>query len=835
VLTRMLELVRRPRIWMRIGAAWLLRVRYCLAAAFLAPWVMLFVGATFVEVPESLLAGPRSAGGGGGGVLRPAPPSYDASVRILDRHELGLKEVRASDGQRATWVSLGDVPPVVRHAVLAAEDKRFEHHFGVDPIATARAAAQNLWHRRVVSGASTITQQLARQAAASPRTLSGKLGVMMLAVRIEQSLSKEQILERYLNDISFGQGTRGIEAASRRFFDKPVHELSLAEAATLASIPRGPAVYDPHRGHERLRRRRDRVLQRMAAAGWTDSEKAARAAGEPISVQVTPGGLSAPHFVHALLRGDLDASVRGRGQGEEIVTTLDRELQREVQALTRGTVRGLRKSDVSASSVVVLDNASGDILAYVGSHDIADDAGLGHNDGVLARRQPGSTLKPFVYGLAMERLGFSTATVVPDVDLHFPSGAGDYHPRNFDGRHHGPVRLREALANSYNIPAVWTAQAVSPHRVVHRLRELGLSTVDRGAEHYGLAIALGDVEVRLLDLANAYATLARGGLFLPVRAVVAVRGPDGSERPLSPPPRPKQVLDERAAYAITHVLADASARLDAFGRGSVLELPFEVAVKTGTSKAFRDNLTVGFTPRVTVAVWAGNFDGSPMHGVSGVSGAGPLFRSVMLATAQRYPAEGFHVLADVERAEVCPLSGLRRTEACPHGVHELFLDRRPDEPCDMHVAVDVDRRNGLLAGPGCTGFVDSRSFESFPPLFANWARVARRPLAPTEDSPSCPGASELRRDRGRGRSGLSVLFPVAGSRFFVDPGASAPSAITLSARAPTGVRGLSFELDGSRLPAPSGQLSWPLRPGSHTLRVFAESMPPSDLIEFTVD
>jgi penicillin-binding protein 1C len=284
--------------------------------------------------------------------------------------------------------------------------------------------------------------------------------------------------------------------------------------------------------------------------------------------------------------------------------------------------------------VVVVENATGDVLAYVGSPDFGDRAHGGQNDGARAKRQPGSTLKPFVYGLAMERVGLTAASVLPDVELHLDVARGEYAPRNYDERFHGPVRLREALANSLNVPAVWTAAKVGDGAVLERLREVGFRSLLESPEYYGPAIALGDGEVTLLELAGAYATLARGGVTRPLRFLKGEEGDlvarAGLERRVMPP---------EIAAVLGDVLADRNARLASFGERSALELPFDVAAKTGTSKGFRDNWTVGYTREVTVAVWVGNFDGSPMEGVSGITGAAPIFRAVMDAAMRgRQPA-----------------------------------------------------------------------------------------------------------------------------------------------------------------------------------------------------
>ncbi|MGK3984186.1 penicillin-binding protein 1C [Sorangium sp. So ce136] len=837
---------RSPRVLR--GAA-----RLALAAA-VAPWLLLAVFAALTPLPPELRAAEEHA----------------VSTVLYDRHGTVLRELRAGDGSRARWLPLAEAGDRIQRALMAAEDRRFSLHPGVDPVAIARAVGQLAAERRVVSGASTITQQLARTLVPRPRTVRGKLGEMALALRIEASLSKREILEQYLNRVAFGPGLRGVEAASRFYFDKPTADLSLAEAAALASMPRGPALYDPRRGTGPLERRRNRVLDRMLAAGLAGEAEVARARAEPIALAPKGSGLGAPHLVRAVLGGALDGgadpgaerpgAAPSRGRASAITLTIDRGLQREIEVLAQQTVRGLSDRDVGAAAVVVLENATGEILAYVGSHDIDDAAGLGHNDGVLALRQPGSALKPFVYELAMERLGFTAATVLPDVELSFPTPDGSYAPRNYDGRFHGPVRLRDALASSYNVPAVWTASALGPERVLERLRELGLRSLDGAPSRYGVAIALGDGEVRLLDLANAYATLARGGLYLPVRAVRAWTGAPPAAAPredapaapregsaaVEPPaarasstPPGARVLDAARARVIVDILADDKARLASFGEGSALDLPFPVAAKTGTSKGFRDNIAVGFTPDVTVAVWVGNFDGSPMGGISGITGAGPLFRDAMLAAARLRPPRPFDPpdpdqLAEVE---VCSLSGMRPTAACPHRRRELLPrgDAAAIAPCDMHEAVRIDRRNGLRAGACPDAAVEERVFERYDAELTAWARAAGRPLAPDEASPLC-GALPGRDGVSGAAAPVRVAYPPDGARFVLDPSVNSLQAIRLRADVTPGVRRARFVLDGRPIEVgPPFALDWPLVAGAHRLRVEADGAPAGEEIAFSVE
>lgn len=780
--------------WKRVASALLLLLAL--------PWAALLVAAALTPLPEELRE----------------DATYAASTRILDRGGVVLREVRAEDGTRARWVPLSEVGDDVKKALIAAEDRRFYAHPGIDPLAIGRALAQAIWHRKVVSGASTLTQQLARQLFDRPRTLSGKFREAALALRIERSLSKDRILEQYLNRVSFGPNLRGIEAASRFYFDKPSRELSLAEAAALASMPRGPSFYDPRRHPARLLERRNRILDRMLELGFVTEDQAERARNEPLVTKEPRPSTEALHFGQALLAGKLDERLLPfAGRLGEVRTTLNAALQREVEAHVQRTVRALANRRATAAAVVVVENATGEVLAYVGSHDPFDVEALGANDGVLALRQPGSALKPFVYQLAFEALEMTPATLLPDIDAPIQEAGGIYRPRNYDGRFHGPVRAREALANSYNVPAVHLARVLGPERVLERLRALGFGSLDREASHYGSAIALGDGEVRLLELAQAYATLARGGIRRPLRVVLSATTSEGEAIEL-PEGEAVRLLDETTSELVAHMLADPSARLDGFGEHSVLELPFPVAVKTGTSKGYRDNLTVGFTKEVTVAVWVGNFDGSPMQGVSGVTGAGPLFHAVMLSAMREREPQPLFDEDRFESVEVCRLSGALPTSDCPHRVREVFArGTKPTTTCDMHERVRIDVRNGLRAGPSCPApYVEERVFERYDARYAAWAEAASRPLAERAWSPLCPGRDEPR-EAGHAR----IVFPLDGSRFELDPTSSSAQTLRIRAVIPEEARahaklvinGRAFDLGGR------SYLDWPLTPGRHHVKV----------------
>jgi penicillin-binding protein 1C len=777
-------------------------VALALAVLLLMPVVVVRIASYFVDVPVELREG------------------HAGSVRVLDREGHLLREARPKDGAKTAWVSR-DQASLVADALVATEDKRFRSHGGVDWFAVVRAAWSNVAHERTVSGASTITMQLARAVRPHPRTLRGKILEAALATRIEREMSKDEILEAYLNWVEFGPNLRGVGAASRAYFDKPASALSLGEAALLAGMVRGPSYYDLAKRPEQAEGRRKLVLARMVAADVAAPEQAKDAEAEPVILQQRAPAFGAPHFVRALLAGDLGVSPDAAGG--TVTTTLDVDLQRAAELATQHVIGSLGDKHVTAASVVVLDNATGDILAYVGSPDFFDEGRAGQNDGALARRQPGSTLKPFVYELAMERLGMTPASVLPDIELHLPTPTGDFSPRDYDESFHGPVRMREALGNSLNVPAVFVADQLGPRAVLERLRLLGLS-LDGSAEQYGAAIALGDGEVSLLELAGAYATLARGGTKRAPRAVLGVDV--AGKRTTTEPADETRVMPELAAMRVTDMLKDKKARVASFGEGSVLEFSFEAAGKTGTSKGYRDNWTVGYTPQVTVAAWVGNFDGSSMDHVSGITGAGPLFHEVMVAAMGSREKLPLAIDASappdaLERVEICTLSGARVTPACPTHVFEWFTH---DEAAslgfdEMHERVDIDPHNGLRAGHAASATCErvTRTFERFPPRYASWATAANRTLAPDEFSPDCPPDAS---DTVTGGGALAIRYPLDDAKFVIDPDrAKGTQVLAVSVVAPTSTAEVSLLVDGSEVDRKRTPytLRWPLAPGDHDL------------------
>lgn len=783
--------------WALLARSWnarrLVRCGLLLVGLLLLPWGLLALAACFRALPPALTAAQART-----------------TVMVLDRDGRLLREVAVGQGLAENPVKLSELSPWVVPALLAAEDGRFYRHPGVDPLAVTRAMGQLLLARRVVSGASTLTQQLARTLEPVPRSATGKLREMALALRIEASLSKERILEEYLSRVEFGPNLFGIDAASRRYFGKPASALDLAEAAALVSIPRGPSLYDPRRRPHLLERRRLRVLERLAELGLATPAEIDRAELTPLRIDPVVGAEGAEHLSFSLAE-------RYAGQSGErthsLRTSLNAELQREAERVALAARPVLAAHGGDAISLVVLDNESSDVLAYVGSPSYFDFKKQGANDGVVAKRQPGSALKPFVYAAAMEQLGYGPATLLPDLPRDFVVPGGSFAPRNYDQRFRGPVLLRQALGSSLNLPALEVASRLGPPRLLETLHRFGFASLTRDAEHYGVGLALGDGEVTLLELASAYAALARGGELLPPRLVLSLSASGAAARELPALP-PQRVLRPEHAALLTDMLSDDAARAAGFGRDSVLNLPFPVAAKTGTSKGYRDNWAVGYTREVTVAVWVGNFDGTPLRDASGITAAGPAFHDLMLAAMQgRTPAP--LVAAALGEAEVCTLSGKRPGAACPHRRLEHFArGHEPSETCDMHVLSHLDAA-GRESAARCGR--TTRVLERYPLEFRAWAEQAGRPLAGRDVSTSCPPEAES-------AEAPRVTFPRSAQSFALDP--DGPSRQEIVLRAASKAKSVRFIVDGrpsAPLRAPF-RLPWRLTPGEHRVEVEADGL-----------
>lgn len=690
------------------------------------------------------------------------------STRILDREGQLLNETFNPEAGRRTVVPLAEISPLLVQATIATEDANFYRHRGVDPVAIARAVWYALQEREIVSGASTIPQQLVKQAfLSSERSVSRKVKEAVLAAEISRRYSKDQILELYLNEIFYGNLAYGAEAAAETYFGKDVAQLSLPEAALLAGLPQAPAYYDPYTQPERALRRRGTVLALMAAAGAISVEEAEAARQAPLELVPLRFDLRAPHFT-LLVREQIEAAWGPDALyklGLEVTTTLDGGLQAEAERIVAEQVGRLADRDVGNGALVALRPGSGELLALVGSADFNKAEISGQVNMATAPRQPGSALKPFVYLATFEQpeqpreARWTPGTLVADIRTEFPDGANPpYVPLNYDEREHGMVTVRAALANSYNIPAVKALETAGLPAMVALARRLGITTLTR--PDYGLSLALGGGEVPLLELTGAYAALAAGGERHPPIAILKVV--DGAGQVLCeaadparpcPPAEPggedrRRVIDPVDAFLVTDILRDNEARIPAFGPGSALELDRPAAVKTGTTNDFRDNLTLGYTPQLVTGVWVGNADNRPMRGVSGVTGAGPIWNAFMRAALAEEPVLDFDPPPGVAPFEVCRDTGSLPSPACPERRRWWFAEDRPPLPPerDLWQRLRLDRETGRLADAGTPADrILEQVFKIYPEAYRAWAEANGIPQPPPgfDQTPEIPVAVRI--------------------------------------------------------------------------------------------
>jgi penicillin-binding protein 1C len=727
------------------------------------------------------------------------------STVVVDRHGRVLYEALSPDGSRVRPLDAASLPPVLEAATIAAEDRRFYAHPGVDPVALLRAARHNLSEGRVVEGGSTITQQVAklliqRREGVHRRGFAMKVREMVLALRLEHRFSKRQVLAMYLNLAAYGNQTAGAGRASQLYFGVDPSMLTPAQAAFLAALPQRPSAFNPLKNIASARVRQQTVLRRMAAAGTLSPERLREARAEQVALHRRTGTFNAPHFVEMVTANASGASTFAKGDAApgRIVTTLDLDLQREVEGIIEHQRESLKAHGAANVAVVVLDNARGEWLAWEGSGDYGDLEHGGTINGPLVPRQPGSALKPFTYALAFE-LGRNPASVLADIPSSFPTAEPGvlYSPRNYDGQYRGPLLARRALAGSENVPAVALASDIGVSTLLRFLDRAGLTTLDRTPSYYGLGVTLGDAEVRLDQLVAAYATFARGGVW---REPTFLLQPDRGQA------EERQVVSPRTAFWITDILSDPEARAFTFGRGNNLEFPFPVAAKTGTSQAYHDNWTIGYTRDVTVGVWVGNFDRTPLHLSSGVTGAGPIFHAVMLAANRGRESMGAHEILPpppgVEEVTICALSGMRATAWCPSRAKEWASPAVDALPCAWHHQSD----EGLLT--------------IYPPEFRAWANDVQDHSARRQ---SVEARGSTRRndgpDSGAREDGLAIANPPAGAIYSVDPTLRREFQ-ALPLRAVTGrPTTLTWLVDGASIGTASSErsLSWPLAIGAHEI------------------
>lgn len=684
------------------------------------------------------------------------------TTKIYDRTgKVVLYELFDPTGGNRTYVPLNRISPFLINATVALEDKSFWTNEGVDYLGMGRAML-NMVRGQAVQGGSTLTQQLVKKVVLPQRETDSrtnielKLKETIMAREISARYSKQQIMEWYLNTIYYGNLAYGIEAAADAYFGKHARDLTLSEAATLAAVPQYPAL-NPIDNPDDARRRRDIALDRMAAEGYITEKQAQAAKREEIQVVQKKFDIKAPHFVFYVRRYledkyGPDAVNKG---GWKVYTTLDYDAQLKAEEIARNQIAKLttEKRNVTNASIVVLRSNTGEIMAMVGSVDYFNRDIDGQVNIATSDRQPGSSFKLFSYLQAFESgtkdgKPLTPASVVYDVRTAFQDPPNPpYVPENYDRKYHGPVRLRTALASSYNIPAVKVLDMVGVRNVLDLAHRMGITTLDK---NYGLALTLGGGEVKLLDMTYAYSVISNGGVMagVPIAsenqtsgyrkldpvAVLKVVDADGKVLEEYKQPSVERIVSEQAAYLITDVLSDNTARAPAFGVNSVLKLARPAAVKTGTTSSWKDNWTLGFTPDYTVGVWVGNADNKEMEHISGITGAAPIWHDTMEYLHKDLPARNFVEPRDMVRMSVCAASGLLPTKECPQVVRELFKKgSEPTESDNIWKPFRVFSPNGKLA----TAFdppdqVTTVVYPIYPPEAADWVQENNIPQPPTE-------------------------------------------------------------------------------------------------------
>jgi 1A family penicillin-binding protein len=625
------------------------------------------------------------------------------STKIYDRNGKLLYKVYDGNHNRSL-VKLADIPQYVVDATIAIEDHNFYNHPGFSPKAIARAAWNNS-QGAPIQGGSTITQQLVKNAFLTPqRSIIRKVKEVVLSIQVEVLYNKKEILEMYFNEVPYGGTAYGIEEAAQTYFNKSVKEINLAEAALLAGLPAAPTRFSPFGANPQLAIVRQRqVLNKMAAQGFISTQELEQARNQPIKLASQRTNIKAPHFVMYVK----DQLVQKYGQraveqgGLKVITSLDLDLQQQAQKIVAEEIRQLQGMNVSNGAALVTKPQTGEILAMVGSKDYFATDIDGNVNLTTSERQPGSSIKPVNYSLALEN-GYTPATRIADTPITYhPPGAEPYSPVNYDRRFHGRVSLRTALGSSYNVPAVKLLSVHGVDAMIDQGQEMGITTWDT-PQRYGLSLTLGGAEVKMTDMAVVYNTLANQGRKTLLNPVLEVSDYQGNilEKLNQEQLETKQVLDPGVAYLISNILADNQARIPAFGPNSYLHFPeHQVAVKTGTTNDKRDNWTIGYTTDHSVVVWVGNNDNASMSAVaSGITGASPIWNKISKKLLEDQPIHKFPIPENVIQVDVCSYNGLLPCKGCPTTSEYFLKGTEPQYHCNTQKVKEDIKKSQILEG-----------------------------------------------------------------------------------------------------------------------------------------
>jgi len=704
--------------------------------------------------------------------LRARAASF-VSTKIYDRNGELLWEVFDPTGGRRTLVPLKDIPDSLITATVATEDPTFYSNMGFNPLAIARAFWQNLTQREIVSGASGITQQLVKSLFVGREvTFKRKVQEAVLAAEITRTYDKDTILETYLNEIYYGNLAYGVAAAAETYFGKEVKDLTLGESALLVGIVPAPAIYDPYQNLPAVLEVREVVLDRMVKHGYITQREADAAKAEPVKLAQLRYDIKAPHFVfyvRQLLEQRYGTDLLYRG-GLRVDTTLDLRMQQAAEQVAQQRIAELNAHRANNISLVAIDPATGEVRAMLGSVDYNNDAIDGQVNVAIRPRQPGSSIKPLTYEAAFEK-GWTPATMIMDTNVKYSDASdpsGFWEPSNYDNKEHGPVSVRTALGNSYNIPAVKALQYVGISSLLEMAHRLGVNSLNQ--TNYGLSLTLGGGEVTLLEMTGAYSAFANGGTWRQPATILRISDSSGKELYKYDPGQGRAALDPQRAYLITSILSDDNARAATFGRGSVLNLSVPAAVKTGTTNDYHDAWTVGYTTSLVTGVWVGNTDNSQMDRIAGSSGAGPVWHDFMeqalpIMAAEGKQATAFPRPAGIVEAEVCAVSGQLPTADCPNRRRELFAaGTQPRETCSVHQKVRICKVSGRLATEFCpANTVEEKLFEAYPEDGRDWALANNKPQPPSDKCDIHTGQTQIGFSSPRDGQEISGLFEFRGT------------------------------------------------------------------------
>lgn len=628
--------------------------------------------------------------------------NFPQSTKIFDRQEILLYDIYRDENR--TYVTLDQIPKILQQATIAIEDKDFYQNQGFSIMGYLRAFRNAILTRRIAGGGSTLTQQLVKNTLlTSEQTIPRKIKEFILAIQVDRKYTKNQILELYLNVTPYGGITVGVEAASERYFGKKAKDLDLTESVILAGLPQRPSYFSPYGQNPKAYIDRSReVLRRMQEDNYITKKQELDTIKKLPSVEFLKPthAIKAPHFsfyVKDLLIKQFGENVVEQG-GLQVTTTLDYKLQEKAEEIVKEEVENAKSLDVGNGASIVLTPKNGEILAMVGSKDFFDSSsGEQFNVITQALRQPGSSIKPIAYASALEK-GYTAATLIMDTETTFPGGADlkDYIPRNYDGKFHGPLQLRFALGSSINIPAVKLLGLIGVKSMLSMAYDMGISTfapTNENINRFGLSLTLGGGEVKPLELATAYTAFANGGYSTDPIAILKVTDPKGKVLFEQKEVDKKRVLSSEVAFIISHILLDNNARLITFGVNSYLNMGSRaVAAKTGTTDDKRDNWTIGWTPSVLVATWVGNNDNSPMGDVaSGVTGAAPIWRRIILEALKNKPNEEFVKPDNVVALTVDSLGGGLPVDGQPTRSEYFIKGTEPQGPSPIYRTMKVSK------------------------------------------------------------------------------------------------------------------------------------------------